>query len=262
MHMHRLFAVFLAVCLFLSGCVIKNGPKKFEKSYFLAFNTYTTITGYAVSQEAWDVVADELYDQLLEYHQLFDIYNDYPGIANLKTVNDNAGIAPVQVDQRIIALLLDCKTYYEASGGLVNAAMGSVLRLWHDARTAGLADPEHAALPDADALAEAAKHTSWDGVIIDAENSTVYLSDPAMSLDVGAIAKGWATQRVAEQAPAGVLLSVGGNICATGPKPDGSAWNVGVQDPDNASGYLRTCKIECGSLVTSGDYQRYYTVGG
>ena len=125
--MRRLFAVFLAVCLFLSGCVIKNGPKKFEKSYFLAFNTYTTITGYAVSQEAWDVVADELYDQLLEYHQLFDIYNDYPGIANLKTVNDNAGIAPVQVDQRIIALLLDCKTYYEASGGLVNAAMGSVL---------------------------------------------------------------------------------------------------------------------------------------
>lgn len=260
--MRRVFAVFLAICLLLSGCAWNAGPKKFEKSYFTAFDTYTTITGYANSQQEWNAMADGLYDQLWEYHQLFDIYNEYGGVANLKTVNDNAGIAPVQVDQRIIALLLDCKAYYEATDGLVNAAMGSVLRLWHEARTAGLADPANARLPDADALAEAAKHTSWDAVIIDAENSTVYLEDPTMSLDVGAIAKGWATQRVAEEAPEGTLLSVGGNICATGAKPDGSAWNVGVQDPDNASGYLQTCKIDRGAMVTSGDYQRYYTVDG
>ena len=246
----------------LCGCAQKNSTKKFEKSYFEAFNTYTTISGYAASQQEWNAVADELYAQLWEYHQLFDIYNDYPGIENLKTVNDNAGVAPVQVDRQIIALLLDCKAYYEATDGLVNVAMGSVLRLWHDARTAGLADPENARLPDAAALKEAALHTNWDDVIIDAEKATVYLSDSAMSLDVGAIAKGWATQRVAEVAPEGVLLSVGGNICATGAKPDGSPWNVGVQDPDNTSAYLRTCKIKNGSLVTSGDYQRYYTVDG
>ena len=262
MRMRRGFAVFLGICLLMTGCAWNAGPKKFEKAYFTAFDTYTTITGYASSQQEWDAVADGLYDQLWEYHQLFDIYNDYEGVSNLKTVNDNAGIAPVQVDAQIIALLLDCKAYYEATHGLVNAAMGSVLRLWHEARTAGLEDPANARLPDAEALAEAAKHTSWDTVIIDAENSTVYLADPAQSLDVGAIAKGWATQRVAETAPEGVLLSVGGNICATGAKPDGSAWNVGVQDPDNASGYLSTCKIGKGAMVTSGDYQRYYTVDG
>ena len=260
--MRKLLVLFLAICLLLSGCILETGPKKFEKSYFTVFDTYTTITGYASSQQEWNAVADGLYHLLWEYHQLFDIYNEYDGVANLKTVNDNAGIAPVQVDRRIIALLLDCQEYYEATDGLVNAAMGSVLQLWHEARTAGLEDPENARLPEAEALAEAAKHTSWDNVIIDAEKSTVYLSDPAMSLDVGAIAKGWATQQVAEEAPAGVLLSVGGNICATGPKTDGSAWNVGVQDPDNASGYLRTCKIEKGAMVTSGDYQRYYTVDG
>lgn len=260
--MRRLMAMLLAVCVLLAGCVAENGPKKYEKAYFTAFDTYTTITGYAASQQEWDQVADALYDKLWQYHQLFDIYKEYDGINNLKTVNDHAGIAPVQVDGRIIALLLDCREFYEASGGLVNVAMGSVLRLWHDSRAAGLVDPENACLPDAAALTEAAKHTSWDGVIIDEEQATVYLADPAMSLDVGAVAKGWATQRVAEEAPSGVLLNVGGNICATGPKPDGDAWNVGVQDPDDSSRYLCSRKIETGSMVTSGDYQRFYTVEG
>lgn len=260
--MQRFLAFLLVFCLLLSGCAVKTGPKKFEKSYFTVFDTYTTITGYASSQQEWDAVADRLYEALWEYHQLFDIYNDYAGVSNLKTVNDNAGIGPVQVDRRIISLLQDCKQYYEATNGLVNVAMGSVLRLWHEARTAGLEDPENAHLPDADALAEAAKHTSWDAVIIDTENSTVYLADPAMMLDVGAIAKGWATQRVAEEAPAGVLLNVGGNICATGAKPDGSSWKIGVQNPDDAAAHLSTCVLTTGSMVTSGDYQRYYTVDG
>lgn len=260
--MPRFMAILLAMCLLLAGCGAKNGPRKYEKSYFVAFDTYTTITGFAASQQEFYAVADGLYDRLWEYHQLFDIYNVYEGMNNLKTVNDNAGLRPVQVDRRIIALLLDCREYYDATDGLVNVAMGSVLRLWHEVRTAGLADPENARLPDGAALEAAAEHTDWKNVIIDAEKATVYLADPEMSLDVGAVAKGWAAQRVAEEAPAGVLLNVGGNICATGEKPDGRAWNVGVQDPNNASGYLRTCKLRRGAMVTSGDYQRYYTVDG
>ncbi len=260
--MRRLLPLVLALALLLCGCGGPTGPEKYQRTYWEAFDTVTTITGFADSQEEFDAVAQQVFDELYGYHQLFDIYNDYAGLNNLKTVNDNAGIAPVQVDGAILALLLDCRAYYEASGGLVNVAMGSVLRLWHEARSEALADPEKAALPDEAALAEAAKHTSWDAVIIDEEHSTVYLSDPEMSLDVGAIAKGWATRKAAENAPAGLLLSVGSNICATGPKTDGSAWKIGVQDPDNANGYLATVDLYRGSAVTSGDYQRYFTVDG
>ena len=79
---------------------------------------------------------------------------------------------------------------------------------------------------------------------------------------MGAIAKGWATQRVAEQSPSGLLISVGGNVCATGPKgEDGAPWIIGVQDPDSDS-YLHTLYIPSGSVVTSGDYQRAYVVDG
>ena len=77
-----------------------------------------------------------------------DIYNDYEGVANLKTVNDNAGVAPVVVERPVIDLLLSCKEYYQLTGGKVNVAMGSVLKLWHDCRTDGLDNPAAATLPD------------------------------------------------------------------------------------------------------------------
>ena len=223
----------------------------------------TTVVGKAESEEAFQTKAQIVHDELEKYHRLFDIYNDYDGIHNLKTVNDQAGIAPVTVDPAIIALLKDCKAYYEATGGTVNAAMGSVLALWHEARSHGFDDPANAALPEQAALEQAALHRDISRVIIDEAASTVYLEDPEMRLDVGAIAKGWAAQRVSEAAPEGLLISVGGNVCATGPKDSqGTPWVVGVQDPDGGENYLHTLYLTRGSIVTSGDYQRAYMVDG
>ena len=80
---------------------------------------------------------------------------------------------------------------------------------------------------------------------------------------MGAVAKGYATEQVCKELPSGYLVSVGGNVRATGPKPDGEAWVVGVQDPDGgAEDYLHTLWASEGSVVTSGDYQRYYYVDG
>ena len=79
---------------------------------------------------------------------------------------------------------------------------------------------------------------------------------------MGAVAKGWAVQQVACSAPTGLLISVGGNVCATGPKDDsGKAWVVGITDPDGGD-YLHTLNITDLAIVTSGDYQRYYVVDG
>ena len=91
----------------------------------------------------------------------------------------------------------------------------------------------------------------------------VIIKDPEMSLDVGAVAKGWATQRVCEMAPEGLLVSVGGNVKATGPKPENISWVVGIQSPwDDNADYVHTLYVNWESVVTSGDYQRYYTVDG
>lgn len=259
----RIGILFLVIALTLGGCTHPTTQKKkYQATFLTLFDTVTTIVGYAESEEAFTEQSQTVHDALLFYHQLFDIYNDHDGMNNLKTVNDNAGIAPVAVDEAVIRFLLDCRDYYELTDGRMDVTMGSVLGVWHEARTAGVDDPQNAKLPDEDALANAAGHTGWNSVEIDEEEATVYITDPQQRLDVGAVAKGWAVQRVAETAPAGLLISVGGNVCATGPKDADTPWVVGINDPDGGDNYLHTLNITGGSVVTSGDYQRYYTVDG
>ena len=264
--MKRYFALLLAVLL-LTGCAATPQPqtrqKVYEASFLTLFDTVTVVKGTAESQEAFSQVAQLVHDELERYHQLFDVYHAYEGMNNLKTVNDQAGIAPVKVDAAIIDLLKDCRSYYDLTGGRVNVAMGSVLLLWHEARNEGLNDPANAKLPDMEKLNAAAEHTNMDCILIDEAASTVYISDPNVRLDVGAVAKGWAAQRVTEQLPKNILLSVGGNVCATGPKYTDTPWVIGVQDPAAfGDSYVHTLYVSGGSYVTSGDYQRTYTVDG
>ena len=262
--MKRLLSCFLILSILLTGCSAGKEPelRRYTATFLNLFDTVTTIVGHAQTEEEFQTQTQQIHDELEHYHHLFDIYNDYPGVTNLKAVNDRAGVEPVVVDRAIIDLLLDCKEYYELTGGAVNVAMGSVLYLWHVARNDGIRDPANAYLPDAAALAQAAEHMDISAVVIDEAASTVFISDPNVRLDVGAVAKGWATQRVAENAPEGLLISVGGNVCATGvKKTDGSSWVIGIQDPDNAEGNLHTIYVADVSVVTSGDYQRSYWVG-
>lgn len=254
----KMLPLLLALVL-LSGCGEKE--KQVYQTVFLdVFDTVTTLRGYEESEQAFQQRAEQVHQALLEYHRLFDIYNDYPG--GLKQVNDSAGISPVKVDGAVLALLKDCRDYYEDTHGRVNVAMGSVLYLWHEAREAGLNDPEHAALPEMEKLKEAAKHTGFDTVLLDEQAGTVFLSDPAQRLDVGAVAKGWTAQRVSQLLPEGYMLNLGGNVCTRGVKPGGGKWNIAVQSPNAGEENLCVVSLAGQSLVTSGDYQRSYTVDG
>ncbi len=264
--MKRFLAFCLGAAILLNGCAAT--PQKDQKSQYTAtfldlFDTVTSVVGYADSKEAFEKEAQEIHDSLQWYHQLFDIYNNYEGVVNLKTINDQAAAAPVQVEETMIRFLKDCKAYYEVTGGKVNVAMGSVLSLWHEARSQGLDDPVHARLPEEEELKMASEHTDINDLVIDEEASTVYLSDPLVQLDVGAIAKGWSAGQVAKSAPEGMLISVGGNVCATGPKnEEGTPWVVGIQSPDDVEEYLHTIEVTNECVVTSGDYQRRYMVDG
>ena len=261
--MKRIIGFFLALALTLSGCgLLEPKQTQYTATFLTLFDTVTSVVGFADSEEEFQAKAQAIHDDLLYYHELFDIYHEYEGVNNLKTVNDRAGIAPVAVAPAVIEMLLDCREFYELTEGRVNAAMGSVLNLWHESRNEGLNDPAAATIPDADALEEAADHMDCEKIVIDEAASTVFLPDPEMSLDVGAIAKGWAAQRAAENAPEGMLISVGGNVCATGPKTaEGDPWIVGIQDPDG-DGNVHTIYVTGGAVVTSGDYQRVYYVDG
>lgn len=261
MKRYRLFLCFaFSLCFLFAGCASKL--KRYETVYYDVFDTVVRFSGYAESESVFQEKSSLVHDSLVEYHKLFDIYHTYPGISNLKTVNDNAGGSPVKVDPRIIDLLQFGRETDEMSGHHVDITLGAVLSLWHECREQAILDPSAAKLPDYDSLKEASLHTGFDKLVIDETQGTVTLKDSLMSLDVGAIAKGYAAARVMEQVPAGYLLSLGGNVTVNGSKPDDLPWSVGIQDPDDPSLLLHTIEAKDLSVVTSGDYQRAFWLDG
>lgn len=266
-------AVAVIICFFSYRQSAGDSPASAELTRYNAtfldvFDTRTEIVGYGASKEEFSAQVELLKEKLIYYNNLYDIYNDYEGINNIKTINDNAGIAPVVVDEEIINLLKFSKEMYELTDGQVNIAMGSVLSIWHDYREHGMADPDNATLPPMDRLVSASVYTDISHLKIDEEASTVYLEEPELSLDVGGIGKGYAVQKVADYAGEigmeNVLISVGGNVCAVGEKIDGSKWRLGIQNPDMSSEteYSEKVDLKDECVVTSGNYQRYYMVDG
>ena len=258
-----LAAMLITILSALNSCGIKRvAPPPKKRIFYDFFDTVGTFYDYSgTSDEKFNARADKLEESLSDYHRLYDIYNEYEGIVNLATLNRLAGEGAQRVDKRIINLLLFAKEMYALTEGEVNVAMGSVLKLWHDARETGQT------LPDSDALRRASEHTDINGIIIDEENLTVELLDPEMRLDVGAVAKGYAVEMVAEELIAdgvtGCVIDVGGNLRAIGSKPDGSGWTAGIKNPNREDGgYVSTLTLKDKALVTSGSYERYYEVDG
>lgn len=262
----RFVSIFL-VCVLSALCLCSCAKKeRFSKTFIEYFDTASVIVGYENNEEDFNEICNFIEEQLKEYNKLFDIYKSYEDEYNIRTINKNAGKKPIKVDSRIIDLLEYSKDVYTITNGMVNVAMGSVLSIWHDYRTWGINDPSDATLPPKDKLREAAGHTDINKVIIDRENSTVFLEDPLMSLDVGAVAKGYATEMIAqelmEMEVTGYTLNIGGNIRTIGVKGDGKPWTASVTNPDTEANEAYIMRVELSDqvFVTSGSYQRFYTV--
>ena len=270
--MKRVVSWFLSLVLIMglfSGC--KDTKTKYTAYWFDYFDTVTTIVGYEASQQDFDHKCNQIKLQLEEYHKLYDIYNSYNGINNLYTVNQliDGMHQEVKVDKKIIDLLEFAQKMYMQTQGKVNVAMGSVLKIWHRYRQEGLDNPKKAKLPPEDILKQANKHTNIDDIIINKANSTVCLADSGMTLDVGAVAKGYAAEKVAkwmiEKEYYGYIINIGGNVRTVGQRQGGEKWKIGIENPDTSdtqNPYIEYLELSDMSLVTSGSYQRFYTVDG
>lgn len=265
--MKKLLSLLLVALLALplAGCNAKC--QKFTDYSFDSFDTVTTIIGFEKDKQVFDQNCQKIKAWLLEYHKLYDIYKAYDGVTNLYTVNRSQGTA-VKTDSKIIDLLKYSKNLYAKTNGKLNVALGSVLSIWHDYRAQGLNDPANAVLPEKKLLQAAAPHTRFEDVIVDSAAQTVLIKDKSLTLDVGAIAKGYAAEQVAKRmldnGISGYILNIGGNVKIVGARPDSGKWAIGIENPDRSSSeaYVEELQLDKMSLVTSGSYQRFYTVNG
>lgn len=237
--------------MLFSGC--QPTQKRYSAVYSDVFDTVTEFTAYCSSQEDFDRYSEAVHGELIRLHQIFDIYNNYPGLENAKSLNDNAGSA-VTVPNDLVELIRSGIKWHLETGGQLNIALGSVLSLWHDCRESGI-------LPDEGELKDRSRHCDINKITI--SDSAVTLEDAKMSLDFGALAKGYAVEKAAEIANdlglENFALSCGGNVITKGEKPSGK-WEIGIEDP--SGGLITTVEVSNEAVVTSGDYQRFYVVDG
>ena len=267
-------ALFIALIFNLFGCRAESNEKEEIKEKELikyqntaldaGFDTIYSYTAYGYDENELRNSFEVGTELFTKYNNLFDIYNDYDGINNIKTINDNAGIKPVEVDEEIIKMLLEAKEFYELSNGAFDITSGALLKIWHEYRDKGIAMNEKgelAPVPSIEELKKVDACRGFDKIEIDTTKNTVYINDPCVSLDVGGIAKGYAAERIYDNTINENILygtiNAGRNIRAFNTKPEGP-WRIGIADPDGETSILIIDSDTENSFVTSGDYERFY----
>lgn len=182
--------------------------------------------------------------------------------SEIDEINDQAGIKPVKVSDDVYELVKRAYEYSADSDGGFDMAIGPITQLWH----IGFSD---ARKPSQEEIDEALKLVDYTKVKLNDKDKTVYLEEKGMSLDLGAIAKGYITDEVVkvlkENDVTTAIVDLGGNIYVLGssPREEGTDWTVGIQDPNQARNtVIGKIKESNKTLVTSGIYERYLEVDG
>ena len=264
----KIMKMMIVVMIFLlySGCAKEPEYELIRKvNYDCGFDTMCQLNAYVQSEEEFNAYYESMNEMFSYYNDLFDIYNNYDGLNNIKTVNDMAGIEPVKVDGVLIELIELAEKIHDISDGAFDITDGATLKIWHEYRDVGKIknqNGEYGSIPSTEELDAVKEYKGFEYIEIDKEASTVYITDPNVSLDVGGIAKGFATEKIAKTLEEAGLkygaVNAGGNQRIIGTQPDGSGYNVGITDPRGSGNIAVIPDQKEVSVVTSGDYQNYY----
>ena len=257
----------LIACMMLLVCPAfcargeSAGPQRYTQTFYDAFDTVISLIGYAENEAVFSDLFSRTREIFVHYHRIYDAYSAYEGVNNLYALNHAPADVPVPVEKELMDLILWVKGMQPLLNGRVNIAMGSVLEIWHAYREEGTA------LPPMEALLDADLHIDINTLIPDEENLTITKTDGRVKIDLGAVAKGYTVERAAEMLLASAMpsfiINAGGNVrCGHKPYNGKNAWSVGIENPDSVGSWLDLIYVNDLSVVTSGDYQRYYTVDG
>lgn len=248
---------FLIFLIILVGCGTK------EEINTTAYQDTEFLMGTYVSLSIYDRDKEEILTEGFELvKELADKISGETTESEITKINESAGIKPVEVSEEVFELIQIAAGYSDTLDGEFNYAIGPITNLWR----IGFDD---ARKPDQSEIDDALQHIDFRKVVLDESNQSVFLEDEKMELDLGAIAKGYMTDKVQElfesKGVTTAIIDLGGNVYVMGGSParDGKVWNVGIQDPFGERGKsIGSTQQTERSIVTSGIYERNLEVDG
>ncbi len=170
---------------------------------------------------------------------------------------NHAGGQAVTVGEDFAALAELARELGDRTGGALDITMYPVVRAW------GFTTGDYQ-IPSDETISSLLEQVDYTALTVDGDAATL---PQGMEMDLGAVAKGYAGEKAAdllrERGVASALLNMGGNVQTVGSKPDGSAWNIGIQDPKKPTGgYLGVLQLRDQAAITSGGYERFFEEDG
>jgi thiamine biosynthesis lipoprotein len=237
---------------FAAGC--QRAPVTMQESYVFGTRVEVTVAGRPPAEARAAAAA-----VLAEFDRLHRMLHAWQP-SELTALNDAiAAGRPHEVSTELAAILADAQALTLAGERLFDPGIGRLVALWgfHG-------DEFRPALPEPQALADwlAARPSLAD---LRLDGTRVASANRAVAVDLGGYAKGYALDRAAgllrARGVSDALINIGGNVMALGTK-NGKAWRVGIRDPRGA-GFIAALDLHDGEAIgTSGDYQRYFELGG
>ena len=253
MKFSRLTASFLALLL-LTGCAGQGsapasdpGADKSTRTV-LAMDTIMDLTVYGPEGQT---ALDSGEETILSLEKRLSVTDEE---SEIYAANHSGGES-VAVSDDTAELLRTALDLCGSTGGALDVTIYPVVSAW------GFTNGNYR-VPGEGELAGLLARVDYARIALDGDTLTV---PDGMELDLGAVAKGYTGDRVMERfRAAGVtsaIISLGGNVQALGRKPDGSLWQVAVQDPEG-SGYAAVLSVADKAVITSGGYERYFEEDG
>ncbi|MBQ7733254.1 MAG: FAD:protein FMN transferase [Synergistaceae bacterium] len=244
----KIFAASLFILAGLASLWLRPVPEQSRQGF--AMNTLINMR--VLSRD--DKILDGAYDLLNRLDKLLSMYDPDSQISR---INNLAGVERVNAAPEVLEVVKDSLRLYELTGGIFNPLIGPVTRLWKINR-------QENSKPSRESLDSAIALSSIDNLELDGQN--IYLKSKGSLLDLGGIAKGYASRKIADMLKdKGVksgILDLGGNIYAIGSN-NGEKWRVGVRDPLNPSGTpALVVHVEDSGVITSGSYERFKVIDG
>lgn len=215
-----------------------------------------TVIQLSVQHENPEVILNDVTTRLRGYEKRFSAHDPN---SELMEINNQAGKQPVNVHPDLYQLIKIGKRHSLPDNSSLNIAIGPLVQAWH----IGFADAHR---PFPSTIQSLLNQTKAEDIILDDQAQTVYLQEPGMFLDLGALAKGFIADLIIRDfqlmnVTAG-LINLGGNVLTYGnaPKHEDGYWRVGIQNPFLPRGeHVAALKIFNQSVVTSGIYERTFT---